>query len=100
MSSPSQSTSPRCSPDISDIVQDGKIFRFNKYWCCPKQMINRPWLSAWELNVKNYPDFIHALDAAHALHCVHTLCVSYSDGHYVGTCVVPNDKVKSIYTNE
>lgn len=90
-------TSPRCSPDISDLVHDAKQFRFNKYWCCPRQMTTRPWLSGWELNVHTYQDLINALDAAHALRCVHILSVSFADGKYMGTCVVPNDRLKSIY---
>lgn len=63
-------------------------------------MTTRPWLSGWELNVHTYQDLINALDAAHALRCVHILSVSFADGKYMGTCVVPNDRVKSIYQLE
>lgn len=89
-----QENSPRISPDISDIISEGKIFRFKKWWRNPKQMISRPFLSAWSLDVHTYDQFMEALDAAHALKCVHTLCVSYSDNHFCGTCVVPNSEIQ------
>lgn len=73
-----------------------KVYRFNKYWCSPKQMINRSFLSAWSLNVHTFTDLQNALDSAHALGCVSSLSILYSKGNFTGTCVVPN-YVKSIY---
>lgn len=83
----------RVSPDISDIVEEGKIFRFKKYWTSPKQMTTRPFLSAWSLHVHRFEDLQSALDAAHAIKCVHSLTFAYQQNSFSGTCVVPNSVI-------
>lgn len=85
--------SPRISPDCSAIISDGKKFRFRKWWSNPKQMINRPYLSVWSLNVHTYDQLMEALDSAHSLNCVHSLSFMYADNHFEGTCVVPNSEI-------
>lgn len=90
----SKISSPRISPDISDAVEDMRIWRFKKYWNNPKQMTTRPFLSAWSLHVHRFEDLQNALDAAHALKCIHSLSFSYQKNNFCGTCVVPNSEIQ------
>lgn len=87
-------SSPRISPDISDAISEGKIFRFKKWWKNPRQMINRPWLSVWFLDVHDFNQLQEALDAAHALKCVHSLNFCYAGTSFEGSCVVPNFEIQ------